>query len=79
MTADQIQKLCFYACYNNIRTRKVLSCPTPIRYADLCAYRAKLHVEAQRILEENSDEEIIEQLNSIVHVNENIQNRLYYC
>lgn len=89
MSADQIQKLCFLACYNSIRTRNVIAIPTAVRYADLCAYRSKIHVESQRMMvdtvmqegdnKEEIEAKIIEKLNSVVQVNVNVRNRLYYC
>lgn len=76
--------MCFVVCFNSIRTRGVLAIPTPVRYADLCAYRAKLHVEAQRDLADTCNTQIIEadiisHLNEMVKVNDNIKNLLYYC
>ena len=56
--------------------------------ADLCAYRSKLHVEAQRDMVDTAafqgkveevEAEIIKQLNTMVKVNEKLKNRLYYC
>lgn len=73
-------------CYNSIRTRNVIAHPTPIRYADLCAYRSKLHIEAQNELinipkekESQFEEMVIRQLNTLVKIDEKIKNRLYYC
>ena len=88
MTADTVQKMCFLLCYNSIRTRGVLAIPTPVRYADLCAYRSKLHIEAQRDVADTSkvegkiediEAEIIKRLNDMVKVNQNLKDRLYYC
>lgn len=90
MNADHIQRMTFLACFNSIRTRGILAIPTPIRYADLCAYRSKLHIEAQRdivdttIRSDKSDlvaieAEIIKRLNELVKVNPVIKNHLYYC
>jgi len=31
----------------------VIAIPTPVRYADLCAYRSKVHIEAQRAHEDS--------------------------
>lgn len=45
-SVDQLQRLCYHLCYNSIRTRNSNAIPTPIRYADLCAHRGKLHLEA---------------------------------
>lgn len=59
MTPDEIQMMCFLACFNCIRTRNVISIPTPIRYADLCAYRAKAHLEAQSALNGGSNPSLI--------------------
>ena len=88
LSADDLQRMCFMLCYNSIRTRGVLAIPTPIRYADLCAYRSKLHVEAQRdivdvVVDQNQAEDletaIIRKLNEMVKLNDKIKNRLYYC
>lgn len=53
LSSDDVQKLCFYSCYNSIRTRNVIAIPTAVRYADLCAYRSKMHIEAQRAREDS--------------------------
>lgn len=83
LSADNIQKFCYYACHNCIRTKKVIAIPTPVRYADLCAYRSKLHIEGQRALEQvtsaTDEERIISQLNGWVKIHKTLQNRLYYC
>ena len=87
MSVDAIQKMCFVVCYNSIRTRGVLAIPTPVRYADLCCYRSKLHVEAQRdLMDEQAqanpealEADLIASLNEAVKVNDKVRNRLYYC
>ncbi len=91
MTADTVQKMAFLLCHNSVRTRGVISLPTPVHYADLCCYRGKLHIEAQRNLVDSTatadkvqfnsaDEgEIINRLNQLVKVNKKCQNKLYYC
>ena len=48
MSADTLQKMAFLLCHNSVRSRGVIALPTPARYADLCCYRSKLHIEAQR-------------------------------
>lgn len=40
---NQIEMLCYYLCYNCGRTDKVISIPTPVRYADLLAYMSLVH------------------------------------
>jgi len=55
LTSDQIEIFCFYACHNCMRTKDVIGHPTPVRYADLCAYRAKFHIEAKREQTERDD------------------------
>ena len=88
MNTNQIQRMCYIVCYNSIRTRGVLAIPTPVRYADLCAYRAKIHVEAQRELasyvddlkkSEEIETYIIASLNEHVKIDECLRNKLYYC
>ncbi|KAH9403618.1 hypothetical protein TYRP_014803 [Tyrophagus putrescentiae] len=54
LKTDQIERLCFFACHNCARTRKTISIPTSIRYADLCAYRAKQLTDAYQT--RNSDQ-----------------------
>lgn len=44
LSPDEVQKLCFYSCYNSCRTRNVISQPTPVRYADLLCQRSKNHL-----------------------------------
>ncbi|KAH7638733.1 argonaute 5 [Dermatophagoides farinae] len=64
---NQLQQLCFFMCYNCVRFRGVIAIPTPIRYADLCAYRSKLHIEGQcklsMINPKDAEQAIITQLN----------------
>lgn len=45
LTTDQMQWFCFLACHQSMRTEQVISIPIPVKYADLCAYRAKLHIQ----------------------------------
>lgn len=87
LSTDALQKFCFYACHNCTRTNKIISIPTPVRYADLCAYRSKLHLEAQRsqttsmttLTQTEEEALVIAQLNVGVKIHEEFRNRLYYC
>nr|SZF06481.1 protein argonaute-2-like [Psoroptes ovis] len=83
MSPNQLQQLCFFMCFNCVRFRGVIAIPTPIRYADLCAYRSKLHIEAQtRVIKLNSkekEEQIIAKLNRWVKIDKRVQKLLYYC
>lgn len=89
-----MQKLCFYSCYNSIRTRNVIAIPTAVRYAHLCAARSKMHLEAQRNRGESSrssssqesdgldsdrEEAIIRKLNKQAVLHERVRHRLFYC
>lgn len=80
---SQLQQLCFFMCFNCVRFRGVIAIPTPIRYADLCAYRSKLHIEGQcklsQINPKDAEERIISQLNQWVKIDKKVQNLLYYC
>ena len=65
----------YMACHNCVRTKKVIAIPTAVRYADLCAYRSKAHIEGQLALiqmdpnqAERMEEEIIHKLNECVKV-----------
>jgi len=88
MNADSVQRMCFLTCYNSIRTRSVIAIPTPARYADLAAYRAKLIVEAQRDMLDSmnfSDQisgvetTVITKLNDMIKLKDHILNQLFYC
>ena len=86
MSTDDLQRLCFITCFNSIRTRTVISIPTPVRYADLCAYRSKLHIEAQRAIKYSSGDhgadfetDVIEELNKQVKLNPKMKDKLFYC
>lgn len=82
-----MHKLCYMACFNCVRTRLTLSLPAPVRYADLCAYRAKVHIEAQRELailnrEEHAleiEDKIVEKLKEWVILHHDTYTRMYYC
>ena len=94
MDANTIQQFTYLVCFNNIRTRQVISTPTPVRYADLCAFRSKIHLEAQLELsnlgldgsgdqrtqakEEDVDNDI-QRLNHLLKTHENLKNIHYYC
>ena len=60
----------------------MLAIPTPVRYADLCAYRSKLHIADSSDVEdkiEDVEAKIISRPNDMVKVNRKLKNRLYYC
>lgn len=46
LATDELQRFVYLLCYNSTRCREVSSIPIPVKYADLCAYRAKQHIEA---------------------------------
>ena len=87
MSQDDIQKFCFYLCHNCTRYRGgPIAMPVPVRYADLCAYRSKLHLEGQHAsrqipleCQEEFERHIIQQLNKLVKLNDKIKNTLFYC
>ena len=84
---DALQKFVFYLCHNCTRFRGgAIALPTPVRYADLCAYRSKLHLEAQHASknipaesQEEFERHVISQLNKLVKLNDKIKNSLFYC
>nr|XP_046909464.1 protein argonaute-2-like isoform X2 [Dermatophagoides farinae] len=86
MNMDDLEKLCFYLCHNCTRFRGPIAMPVPVRYADLCAYRSKLHLEAQHASknipaesQEEFERHVISQLNKLVKLNDKIKNSLFYC
>ena len=76
-------------CFNCVRTRQVIALPTPVRYADLCAYRSKLHIDVQRgevhancHPREGStvmESKILDNLNRIIQIDAKVKDRLYYA
>lgn len=40
----ELQRLCFFVCFNCVRHKTPMSIPTPVMYADLCAYKSKIHI-----------------------------------
>ena len=86
---DALQKFVFYLCHNCTRFRGgAIALPTPVRYADLCAYRAKVHVEAQieklcmphgQTMQADYEKKLIGRLNELVKIHETIKRVLYYA
>ena len=88
MNMDDLEKLCFYLCHNCTRFRGPIAMPVPVRYADLCAYRAKVHVEAQieklcmphgQTMQADYEKKLIGRLNELVKIHETIKRVLYYA
>ena len=95
-TLRQLQHLAYLACQNYARStgggRRVADLPTSIRYAHLCAARAKLNAEAgyrqivmamgrqqqQQQQQMQSAESIISQLNDKVQQERAVARKLYY-
>ncbi|GBN77479.1 Protein argonaute-3 [Araneus ventricosus] len=46
-TADDLQKLTYYLCHTYVRCTKSISCPAPVMYAHLAAFRARQHLLTQ--------------------------------
>lgn len=46
-TADDLQKLTYYLCHTYVRCTKSISCPAPVQYAHLAAFRARQHLLSQ--------------------------------
>ncbi|OTF71016.1 hypothetical protein BLA29_008948 [Euroglyphus maynei] len=86
---DALQKFVFFLCHNCTRFRGgAIALPTPVRYADLCAYRAKIHVEAQieklcmphgEALQADYEKKLIAKLNEMVKIHESLKRVLYYA
>nr|AUI38422.1 argonaute 8 [Dermatophagoides farinae] len=86
---DALQKFVFYLCHNCTRFRGgAIALPTPVRYADLCAYRAKIHVEAQieklcmprgQIIQGDYEKKLIDRLNELVKIHQSLKRVLYYA
>ncbi|KAH9389131.1 hypothetical protein TYRP_008485 [Tyrophagus putrescentiae] len=89
LSSDDLQKFCSLtpATTAFALARSLRKIPIPVRYADLCAYRSKQHIEGQReaqsiegsSMQEAKEQHIISQLNNWVKIHERVRNRLYYC
>ncbi|OTF70005.1 hypothetical protein BLA29_008604 [Euroglyphus maynei] len=56
----ELQRLCFLVCFNCVRHKMPMSLPTPVMYADLCAYKSKIHIMHRISTEEKYNEEEID-------------------
>ncbi|KAJ6218815.1 hypothetical protein RDWZM_004627 [Blomia tropicalis] len=92
LSAENLYKIAFYSCHGSMRTNSPISIPNAVRYADLCAYRAKQHMERQKIIDRDpnalgradrqlrgDDKEVENILSGIVQVAETVRDRFYYC
>lgn len=80
----------YYMCHLYQRCTKSVSIPAPVYYADLAAYRAKVH--ASTVTDEMSDtasnlsfggdqreNEKINNYRAVINVPESQKQRLYFC
>lgn len=89
LSFDDIQRFTYLCCHNCTRVRGSIALPTAVRYAHLCAYRSKLHIEAQygKLIvkatdskdKENFEKALIEKLNDLVEIHNEVKPRLYYA
>ena len=83
---DDIQTFANHNCQTCTRTEKSVSLPVPVKYADLCAYRAKAHLDVREqfaihsgVPKEVRISDFIAEYNRKVKICPALQNRLYYC
>nr|AUI38421.1 argonaute 7 [Dermatophagoides farinae] len=67
-TNSELHKLAYLVCYNSVRFSSPLSIPTPIKYADLCAYKCKIHLlhELKKNPIQSTDEWNVEHLQQMI-------------
>lgn len=85
-TNDDIQQLVYALCSFSARSLKSISIPVPVHYADLAAYRAKKHLEAElnnkftQCKENNEIEEMLpEEIAELITIKPCFKNQLYFC
>ena len=83
---DEIQYFSNLNCQTCTRTDDSIAIPAPVKYADLCAYRAKAHLEIREVYgihsSQSKDERMsnfLAEYNRKVKVSDNLKRLLYYC
>ncbi|GFX21876.1 hypothetical protein TNCV_2311541 [Trichonephila clavipes] len=83
-TADDLQKLTYYLCHTYVRCTKSISCPAPVQYAHLAAFRARQHLlthsdeSSSRSDSSFSYHELPEAVLNAISVVENLKNTMYF-
>ncbi|GKB31585.1 argonaute 2-like protein [Tanacetum coccineum] len=53
---EEIEKLCYYMCYVSAHNTSPIPLVTPVHYADLAAYRSRMHYKINRQLNSDKDQ-----------------------
>ncbi|XP_077505791.1 protein argonaute-2-like isoform X2 [Amblyomma americanum] len=86
LTADELQKLCYYLCHTYARCSRSVSIPAPVYYAHLAAYRARNHVMSKVDVSSSSSDSSGGGANSIstteyveaVNVHDSLKTAMYF-
>ncbi|GFQ99361.1 protein argonaute-2 [Trichonephila clavata] len=83
-TADDLQKLTYYLCHTYVRCTRSISCPAPVQYAHLAAFRARQHLlthsdeSSSRSDSSFSYHELPEAVINAINVVESLKNTMYF-
>ena len=80
-------KMTYYLCHIYQRCTKSVSIPAPVYYADLAAYRAKVHASfhlnpsdiTSVVSDDGGDELQIRSCADMIKVSANQKEKLYFC
>lgn len=86
-SSDDMCKMTYYLCHIYQRCTKSVSIPAPVYYADLAAYRAKVHASAyseygsdrMSVMSDSGDEKTIKTYEDRIKVLVKQKEKLYYC
>lgn len=87
MVADDLQKITYYLCHIYARCTRSISIPSPVQYAHLAAYRARLHIigfgdsessgsgsnSGRNYYNETIEERLQRELSTVTSLNESIK------
>ncbi|GFQ84502.1 protein argonaute-3, partial [Trichonephila clavata] len=85
-TADNLQKLTYYLCHTYVRCTKSISCPAPVQYAHLAAFRARQHLVSQQVDESGASSDtssaafhpLTDAVKNAIKVVDGLKNTMYF-
>lgn len=79
LDANTIEKITHYLTFVFARCTRSISVPAPCRYADLAAYRARIHLYEIEKIPNLSDEKREAMLKKAIQVDPALRDLLYYA
>ena len=93
-TADEIYLLTYFLCHTYVKSTRSISIPSPVKYADLTAFRSRIHLKASNFAHlelpsssssedqhnrQTAIHERIQQMNCAIRVVPALRDRFYFC